>query len=342
MLTDTEIRKIYKLIKKGKNNYQIGNELRHSPNTIKKIREEYNEEKDHLEGEMVHCKSPSEGARKIIKFMDNYVKNEDLEDEDRKKWEKCLEQWREMVKREVDDRIDAERADAVKDKDREWQDTINQWYVKKEIATNLKNLVNEKDNTIQELNNKLKGKEDLENQNLNLSRENDRLSLENKTQSNYINNYLGAAGRWEREKLKVEKSDNYKYQQDQQSKLNNMYYTINKELRALLKKDNKFAESIKDIKKLVDEKQAEFDKTEKTNIDDKQKIKKEMDDIIKILKGLNILWQQLQEWNKLLDETEGFNKFALFCSGCSKPMFFDAVDPETYQKTHKFIWRFAS
>lgn len=143
---------------------------------------------------------------------------------------------------------------------------------------------------------------------------------------------MGAAGRWEHELLKVKKSDYYKDQQVQQSKLNNMLGYISEELRALLIYDEIVAESINDIKKLVGEKQAKFDKTEKTNIDDKQKIKKELAAIIKIYKDLKILEEKLQEGNKLLDETEGFSKFSLPCPRCKGSILFDASKPEIKQK----------
>ena len=42
MLDIKEIEKIKKLIDLGYTDYKIGKELKHSPNTVKKIRREYN------------------------------------------------------------------------------------------------------------------------------------------------------------------------------------------------------------------------------------------------------------------------------------------------------------
>ena len=114
----------------------------------------------------------------------------------------------------------------------------------------------------------------------------------------------------------------------------------NEKYNAAKKLEEEAVELVKDCRRMILESDNQSDKTEKTNIDDQQKIKKELATIIKIYKDLKILGQQLQEWNKLLDETEGFNKFSLLCPHCSKPMFFDAANPETYQKLIKIFLSF--
>ena len=89
----------------------------------------------------------------------------------------------------------------LKKKDRKWQDLIKKCYVKKEIAINLNDQLNENENVIQDLKNLLNEKEDLEFQNGYLSRKNNRLMAENKGKRNYIENFLDDAGRWEHEIL---------------------------------------------------------------------------------------------------------------------------------------------
>lgn len=78
MLTENEIKRINEALKKGKSNYQIGKKLGHSPNTIKKLREEYKEENGQLGGEVMHFDSSIDGIPDPIRYFESYLKHKKL------------------------------------------------------------------------------------------------------------------------------------------------------------------------------------------------------------------------------------------------------------------------
>jgi hypothetical protein len=66
-------------------------------------------------------------------------------------WEKRLEQLREIIRVEVDDRIAVERADEKEKRDQEWNIFVEQNYVKKEVVTSHESEIRKRDETIKEL-----------------------------------------------------------------------------------------------------------------------------------------------------------------------------------------------
>jgi uncharacterized coiled-coil DUF342 family protein len=121
MLDEKEIKIVTELIRQGKSNYRIGKERKHSPNTINDIREALKKTKEkQKQGENILFNSPIDKTRGIIADLDTLIQTKQLNDRDRKKWEKRIEQLREILRDEVDDRIAEERVDAVKKRDQEW------------------------------------------------------------------------------------------------------------------------------------------------------------------------------------------------------------------------------
>lgn len=110
-----------------------------------------NLEENQIQKEDVIFTNPTEKTRGIIADLERYIQTEQLNDRDRKKAEKLLEQLREIIKVEVDDRISSERADTVQLRDEESKRHIEQNYVKKEVKTVLENITQAKEATIQKL-----------------------------------------------------------------------------------------------------------------------------------------------------------------------------------------------
>jgi len=283
MLDEAEIEKIKKLINQGKTNYKISIELRHSPNTIKKIREEYKKTKvSHKKDLEMYFKNPVDKVREEIKNIENIIETEQLKAEVRKELVKLLESLREILKTEVDERIDGEKANATEERDKQWQDFLNQKYVKKEIVIDLNKRIKEMETTIINLRNENKDKDallrnnqyemsqlkasnqrekkDLENQIGDLLWENIGLKEENGDLHDYIGNYLDDAGRWERENLRHEeevlngkKADFDRFVKRQQSNLDGLFFELDEKLKSVEKREDKLAEQKEKLKKREDE-----------------------------------------------------------------------------------------
>ncbi|KYK22020.1 hypothetical protein AYK25_07600 [Thermoplasmatales archaeon SM1-50] len=152
MLSDKERKKIINLIKQGKTNYRISKETVHSVNTIQHIREELEEnEKKQTQIEEACFNSPIEATRGFIAQLEKFIQMKKFSDKEKKEWGERLEQLREIIQEEVDDRINIEREDAVKKRDQDWNKLLEQSYIKKEAATNLENLIHERDTIIKNL-----------------------------------------------------------------------------------------------------------------------------------------------------------------------------------------------
>ena len=107
MLDIKEIEKIKKLIDLGYTDYKIGKELKHSPNTVKKIRREYKKTKiSQKKDEKLIFNSPIDQVQETIKNLKNIVKTEELKLEERKVLEKVIERLEKIIRVEVDERID--------------------------------------------------------------------------------------------------------------------------------------------------------------------------------------------------------------------------------------------
>ncbi|VVB61841.1 Uncharacterised protein [uncultured archaeon] len=155
MLTKKERKKITDLIDQGKSDYKIGKETGHSPNTIHLIREEYSSEleKKQRQREDGCSDNPIDMIKGFITDLDTLIQTGRLNDKENKVWEKRLEQLREIIRVEVDDRIPVERADEKKKRDQEWNIFVEQYYVNKEGATNE---IRKRDETIKEQENYMK------------------------------------------------------------------------------------------------------------------------------------------------------------------------------------------
>ena len=90
--------------------------------------------------------------------------------------------------------------------------------------------------------------------------------------------------------------------------------------------------SIEKIDEELSEKKDELDAERKKIQDDRRQVTKEMEAIKKTAEGQRTEEQRLQEWQTRLNKTGGFNKFSLPCPHCTKPMLFDATEPEINQK----------
>jgi len=155
MLTKKERKKITDLIDQGKSDYKIGKETGHSPNTIHLIREEYSSEleKKQRQRENGCSDNPIDMIKGFIADLDTLIQTGRLNDKEKKVWEKRLEQLREIIRVEVDDRIAVERADEKKKRDQEWNIFVEQNYVKKEVVTSHERKIRKREETIKELEN---------------------------------------------------------------------------------------------------------------------------------------------------------------------------------------------
>ena len=144
MLSDIEVEEIKKLINQGKSDYKIGKELGHSPNTVKEIREKYKESKVSLKKEReMHFNNPIDMLREEIKNIKNIVEIGELNAELRREFKKLLEKLQETLRLEVDDRIPKVKTEAVEERDEDWRELFKQDYVKKDVVTDLNNIIKE-------------------------------------------------------------------------------------------------------------------------------------------------------------------------------------------------------
>jgi hypothetical protein len=362
MLDEVEIEEIKKLINQGKSDYKIGQELGHSPNTVKKIREKYEKSKvsQKKEGEM-HFNNLIDWLREEIKNIKNIVEMGELKAEERRELDKLLEKLQEMLRIEVDDRISEERANTAEENNEGWRKLVEQDYVKKNVVTDLNNIIKEKDTTIISLRKTIenkdvflsnikyemfqlkasnqRGKKVLEDQNVDLLWENIGLKEEIGDLSDYIGNYLDDAGRWERENLRhekevfnVEKTDFDRFVKRQQSSLDGFFFESDEKLKSVENREGKLAEGEKELKRWKDEQKDELDMERKKIQDDRRQVTKEMEAIKKTAEEQRTEEQRLQKWQTNLEKTGCFNKFSLPCPHCTKPMLFDAIEPEINQK----------
>jgi len=173
MLTQEDKDKIIEMRKQGYSLQAIHDKLGFAIETIRKVLREDEEKKtkkldkggnkrageDHNFSDVVSLDSTEEGVREFLVNIGNLIKKGQLKESFRKELEKYYEELQNLLKVEVDDRIAAERADAVATRDEEWNKSLEQYYVKKEVATDLENTIKAKDATIEHLRNEIAKKD---------------------------------------------------------------------------------------------------------------------------------------------------------------------------------------
>ena len=88
LLDDSEIGKIKRMIDEGKSDYLIGKLLKHSPNTIKKVRIKYqNSEKIMSPLDEIYFINPIDQIRELPDIINNIVKMGKLRAEEKKRRE---------------------------------------------------------------------------------------------------------------------------------------------------------------------------------------------------------------------------------------------------------------
>ena len=252
MLDDKEIEKIDQLIKQGKSNYRIWKETGHSPNTVQGRREvRKKREQQQISKEDVIVKNPIEAVQKINSDIDALIQTKQLDEREEKKWRKRADELREMQKVEIEDRIPKEREDAGLQRDEQWKKHIEQNYVKKDVATGLEGIIQERDRVIMRLRDENTEKYKVHEQdqikilcltnNLQykdnhiqvLSDNNAIVNFNYSQLQNYIENRLDNEVRkcqeqlrLEQEKLLTEKTDFFKYAETQITNLNAIYQGV--------------------------------------------------------------------------------------------------------------------
>ncbi len=110
-------------------------------------------EDDFLQDGVVSFDSSIDEARKIMDNIQTLIVNGDLQEGDRREWERRLGDLQGLIRVDVEYTIAEERRDAANSRDIEWQDHIDQGYVAKEVAEDLENTVTSLNATIEQLRN---------------------------------------------------------------------------------------------------------------------------------------------------------------------------------------------
>lgn len=361
MLTKNEIKRVMDLIKDGESDYKIGKILKHSPNTIKKIRETsiINEEKLITDGNFSHKDTP-EVLRKFEHDFDKLIRDGDLNVEEIKFLEKRLNHLREILRVEVDEKIKIEVEDAVKSNNSQWRSYISENYVSKETETKLNNKIEEYKEQNSDLLNK---NEKLNNNILDIINKKSKiisnLQRDYQHQQNQIsnlsrdNNYF----KTENERLNNSFSILKYYIDDKRSNLNFLTETLEIKEELLNKKEKKTKDELGEIKSKFDRKLNDFKiqrgefykKKDAFNKEEKRKneefneekrkieieqsqIKKDREYIEKTREQQKYERESLDKLQNYLMNTDSFNKFSIKCKNCIDPMIFDATDPEINKK----------
>ena len=238
-------------------------------------------EKDKIQTSVVSFDSAIDEVKKISDNIDKIIKKGQLKDLDRREWQKRKEDLEELLIVEVDDRIVAERADAVATRDEEWKVFLKQNYAKKEVVTSLDNAIISKDATIKTLENAIeekdallrnkqyeisrlkdshqREKEDIKAQITNLYWENQGLKEENWKMHNFIQNYSDNYERREQEYLKHERElSNEKKTfnrevKEQELKRDKEFFELDKKYKEIEMRENQLTEQAVKLKKRKDE-----------------------------------------------------------------------------------------
>ena len=195
MLNKEEVEKINELIDQGKSNYQINKETNYAINTVDKVRKRREKTgKKQTQGGDAHSDSSIDKLRGIKAELENHIRKRQLNDREREECGKLLGKLTEILRVEVDDRIEKERSDAVEKKYQEWNTFLEQSYIKKEVETNLKSTIQERDANIQNLREKIVKKDNELTRSMDWNQHMQKvirnLKEENAEQKDYIENRL--------------------------------------------------------------------------------------------------------------------------------------------------------
>ncbi len=297
MLEDIEIEKIIQDIDSGLTDYTIGKKYKHSHNTIANIRKEHEdadagENQEEAKKQEVHFDNPIDKVRAIPKAIDDLIKTEQLKADDRAEWEKRKEEIKGILKIEVDDTIAEEREDAIEKRDEQWREHIKENHVKKEVVTNLRSILGEKDTTIEDLTKTIEEKDDLitnlNNKNIGLNNDNTALRETNADLSDYIGNYLDDAGR--REKIACVRGQNRLEQE--RSSLDRYIRKMSNWRLELVQRDKDLSE----VQKLLDDQADKQQIERKEIIQEQDRVQKLLDDqVVKQQKKATELEQKKYE-----------------------------------------------
>ena len=112
-----------------------------------------NSEKSMTQGEEIYLKNPIDLTRKLADDMDNVIKTGNLRAGEKKKWQKRVNNIRNILREEFDEKRFEVEADAVEKQNQKWNIFLDQNYVKKEEVTNLNNIIYGNNTTINNLRN---------------------------------------------------------------------------------------------------------------------------------------------------------------------------------------------
>lgn len=341
MLDDKERKKIIELIKQGKSNYRIHKVTGHHASIIGKIRENYkNTEKNQIPEEDIRYTNAIHTIRGAINYIETYIQTGELNERERKKEERILEKLREMQRVEVDERISKERADIVQKRDLEWNQTIKESYVKKEVATQLQNTIQEKENIITSLQNNIITRDNAheedqkkimiilekqrydEFQKQNINTVNIGLNSENQRLRNYIEYHLDNEVRqgqeqlkYDRDKLETEETRFNEYRKNHLSDIKNSTIEIEKRTKAVEMREKQVTEREEKIQTGEKELEASKNRWNKQYSECIASIKTRVkniaydycDELVKQSFKKQLEWIN-QQWKKIHDQKEQITK----------------------------------
>jgi len=248
MLTQDDKNKIMELRSQDFSYKAIHARLGFAVDTIMKV---YNEEKERkakeleevsrvkaedgqIKGDLVSLGSSIDEIRKIVENIDYLIKKEELKAEDRREWDRRKEDLQEMLRVEVEDRISKERADAIEARDRMWWKILEQNYVKKEVSTDLDNMIKTRDAAIEDLRNDIRQKDDLINNRkygmfqLNASHQLKKEDLKNQIRDLLMKNNGLNEENWRLHYYKENSLDSGRCTKAKHSILNELYFDVDK------------------------------------------------------------------------------------------------------------------
>ena len=295
MLTKKDKERIIELREQGYSYKSINKETGFALQTISNVLKEEVEKKakeltkgknQQAEGgnnfsDVVSLDSTEEGVREFLVNIANLIKKGQLKESFRKELEKYYEELQNLLRMEVDDRIAAERADAVATRDIQWGNILEQNYVDKIVVTDLENTIKSRDATNDALRNEIVQKdnlfsnkqyeisqlidshqmeiEDLKNKIRNLSWEKQGLVEENWNMHNTIQDYQYYCGQREQEyqkrerELSNEKTTFNKERTEQEVKSDKAFFEVDKKYKEIERREKQLDEQTVKLKKREDE-----------------------------------------------------------------------------------------
>ena len=326
MLTQEDKNKIMELRAQDFSYKAIHARLGFAVDTIMKV---YNEEKERkakeleevsrvkaedgqIKGDLVSLGSSIDEIRKIVENIDNLIKKEELKVEDRREWDRRKEDLQEMLRVEVEDRISEERADAIEARDRMWWKILEQNYVKKEVSTDLDNMIKTRDATIEDLRNDIRQKDDLINNKkyemsqLNASHQLKKEDLKNQIRDLLMKNNGLNEENWRLHYYKENSLDSGRCAKAKHSILNELYFDVDKKLKDAEILEKKLAEQELKLKRREDN----FDKKVNQICDVyKERIKaveKREENVIQVEKSLLRQKEELDKERGRIQDDRGY------------------------------------